>query len=80
MPVSKTLTSAYFGISLPAARYSAAQSAILKGETTYEEIIDQIEAMNVIGESQKHAIYTEIRELFLPMLLLLGLGIFKDAF
>ncbi len=41
---------------IPPARYSAAQSAILKGETTYEDIIDQIEAMYIIGESQKHAL------------------------
>lgn len=41
---------------IPAARYSAAQSAILKGETTYDAIIEQIESMYIIGESQKHAL------------------------
>lgn len=41
---------------IPANQYAKAQSAILKGEKTYEETIEIIEEVYTIGESQKHAL------------------------
>ena len=41
---------------IPAAQYAKAQSAILKGEKTYEEVIAIIEDNFSIGESQKYAL------------------------
>lgn len=42
---------------LPAAQYAKAQSSILKGEKTYEEVIEIIEENGfAIGESQKYAL------------------------
>ena len=41
---------------VPAAKYSGAQSAILKGEITAEEAIEKIEEIYTLGESQKYAL------------------------
>lgn len=41
---------------IPANAYAKAQSQILKGEKTYEELIEIIEANYTIGESQKYAL------------------------
>ena len=42
--------------SIPAAKYSAAQSAVMRGEITADEAIAKIEEIYVMGESQKYAL------------------------